>query len=359
MNEKQNLVESNTNLNHQEYAEKKIILQSYPTSIFVQIDAPCNQDCLFCSRPEVYPYFNLKDFQDKYEEKLLPVLNRVERINITGSGELLCLPEAKKNLDYFNRFLYAEKMFATNGSTLTPKMADHIIESNNRYLIHISMHSCDIITHKKMTKSNTYAAVMQNVDYVMKAKQNTDKLRINFIFVATTENIDKLPDYVKFAADKNADGVVVYYNFVYRLDQKYLSTYFAKDKTNEMFDKAEETAKQFNVRLQLPQRYNQKEYPSESMCREAWNQLMINPSGDIITCDAAGDLRETILNKKTFMDVWNGGYFVDIRKKLLNGNSACSNFCIRANQASLNRFNSHFITRGKSKEEIDRFMENT
>jgi tetratricopeptide (TPR) repeat protein len=85
---------------------------------------------------------------------------------------------------------------------------------------------------------------------------------------------------------------------------------------------------------------------------------MINPSGDVITCDAAGDLRETILDKKDFMDLWNGKYFVEIRKKLLKGNSACSNFCIRANQASINDFKSHFITRGKSKEEIDKFMEN-
>jgi MoaA/NifB/PqqE/SkfB family radical SAM enzyme len=354
----ENLVELNRDLNFREYEEQKVVLKSYPTSIFVQVDAPCNIDCLFCSRPEVYPYFNLEEFRAKYEKKLLPALQRVERINITGSGELLLLPEAKKNLDYFNQFNFAEKMFATNGSSLTPKMVDHIIESNNRYLIHISMHCCDPLTHKKMTRANTYAAVMQNVNYAMKAKKQTNKLRINFIFVATTENIDKLPDYVKFAADKGADAVVVYYNFVYRLDQKYLSTYFCKDKTNQIFDEAEKLAKELDVNLQLPQRYKQKEYLCEQKCREAWTQLMINPSGDVITCDAAGDLRETILDKKDFMDLWNGKYFVEIRKKLLKGNSACSNFCIRANQASINDFKSHFITRGKSKEEIDKFMEN-
>ncbi len=353
-----NLVELNRDLNFREYEEQKVILKSYPTSIFVQVDAPCNIDCLFCSRPEIYPYFNLDEFREKYEEKLLPVLNRVERINITGSGELLLLPEAKKNLNYFNQFKFAEKMFATNGSSLTPKMVDHIIESNNKYLIHISMHCCDPLTHKKMTRANTYAAVLQNVNYAMKAKKQTNNLKINFIFVATTENIDKLPDYVKFAAEKGADAVVVYYNFVYRLDQKYLSTYFCKDKTNQMFDEAEKLAKELNVNLQLPQRYKQKEYLCEQKCREAWTQLMINPSGDVITCDAAGDLRETILDKKDFMELWNGEYFVEIRKKLLKGNSACSNFCIRANQASINDFKSHFITRGKSKEEIDKFMEN-
>lgn len=353
-----NLVELNRDLNFREYEEQKVVLKSYPTSIFVQVDAPCNIDCLFCSRPEVYPYFNLDEFRIKYEEKLLPALQRVERINITGSGELLLLPEAKRNLDYFNQFNLAEKMFATNGSSLTPKMVDHIIESNNKYLIHISMHCCDPITHKKITRANTYAAVIQNINYAMKAKKQTKNLRINFIFVATTENIDKLPDYVKFAADKGADAVVVYYNFVYRLDQKYLSTYFCKDKTNQMFDEAEKLAKALNINLQLPQRYKQKEYLCEQKCREAWTQLMINPSGDVITCDAAGDLRETILDKKDFMDLWNGKYFVEVRKKLLKGNSACSNFCIRANQASINDFRSHFITRGKNKEEIDKFMEN-
>lgn len=352
------LVEQNRDLNFREYEEQKVVLKSYPTSIFVQIDAPCNIDCLFCSRPEIYPYFNLDEFRAKYEKKLLPVFERVERINITGSGELLLLPEARKNLDYFNQFNLAEKMFATNGSSLTPKMVDHIIKSNNRYLIHISMHCCDPITHQRMTRANTYPVVMQNVNYAMKAKKFTDKLRINFIFVATTENIHTLPDYVKFAAEKGADAVVVYYNFVYRLDQKYLSTYFCKDKTNQMFDEAQKLAKELNVNLQLPQKYKQKEYLCEQKCREAWTQLMINPSGDIITCDAAGDLRETILDKENFMDLWNGKYFVEIRKKLLKGNSACSNFCIRANQASINNFNAHFITRGKSKEEIDKFMEN-
>ena len=248
-------------------------------------------------------------------------------------------------------------MFATNGSSLTPKMVDHIIESNNRYLVHISMHCCDPITHKKITRANTYPIVMQNVGYAMKAKRQTSKLRINFIFVATTENSDKLPNYVRFAGEKDADAVVVYYNFIYRLDQKFLSTYFCKDKTNQMFDEAEKVAKEYNIKLQLPQRYKQKEYPCEQMCREAWTQLMINPSGDVITCDAAGDLRETILNKETFMDLWNSPYFVEIRKRLLKGNSACSNFCIRANQASINKYNSHFITRGKTQEEIDKFME--
>jgi MoaA/NifB/PqqE/SkfB family radical SAM enzyme len=353
------LAQENENLNHKEYESKLTTLKSYPTSMFVQIDAPCNQDCIFCSRPESYQYFDLEDFRAKFEEKLWPAFERLQRFNITGSGELLSLPKAKENLKYFNQFEHAEKMFATNGSTLTPKMADFIIESGNRYLIHISMHSCDPLLHKTMTLTNTYHAVKQNVDYIMDAKKATDKLKVNFIFVATTKNIHTLADFVKYAASKGADAVVVYYNFVYRFDQKFTSTYFAKEKTNEMLLKAEQLGKELNIRVQLPHLYNQKEYHNDTMCREAWTQLMINTSGDVITCDAAAALRETILDKKDFFSLWNSPYFIKVRERLLQGTSACSNFCLRANAASINNYKSHFIWRGKSDEEVARFMEGT
>ena len=89
----------------------------------------------------MYRYFSLEDFKNNYGRKLETALKKAERINLTGSGELLLLPEAKKILGYFNDFKYAEKMFATNGSSLTPKMADFILDSQNKYIIHVSMHS--------------------------------------------------------------------------------------------------------------------------------------------------------------------------------------------------------------------------
>ena len=108
-----NLVEENTKLNLQEYNDKKIILCSYPQNVFVQIDAMCNQNCLFCSRPKSYKYTSLTEFKKKFEKILWPVLERARQINLTGSGEFLLLPEAKKIIDYFCQFKYSEKMFAT------------------------------------------------------------------------------------------------------------------------------------------------------------------------------------------------------------------------------------------------------
>lgn len=95
------LVDMNRHLNDEEYRSRKTMLASYPRAIFVQLD----QDCLFCSRPDTYRHFDLNGFDRDFGEILLPVFQRVERINLTGSGELLSLPLAKDILAYIRQML--------------------------------------------------------------------------------------------------------------------------------------------------------------------------------------------------------------------------------------------------------------
>ena len=352
-----NKVTSNSELNEKEYSERAIILKSFPRSMFVQMDAPCNQDCLFCSRPETYSYFRLEEFRGKFEAKLEEAFSSAERLLLTGSGELLSLPEAKKNLEYFNRYTYAEKMFATNGSSLTPKMVDFLIESGNRYDIHISIHASNKATHAIMTKSGTYDVLMENLKYLRSVKNDAGKLSINFVFLMTTSNVGDLPAFIDFAADYGADGVIAYYNYVYRPDQKALSCCFAKEAANRALDivRAKTGPGWIGPRVSLPPKFNDPSYSEVSICGEAWSQLMVNTHGDVITCDVAGDSRETLLDKD-FMGVWNGKYFTGIREKLAAGNRPCSKYCFRANPACVNDFRSHIITRGKSEDEIEAFI---
>ncbi|NLB35262.1 MAG: radical SAM protein [Elusimicrobia bacterium] len=346
----------NSALNEKEYQEKKIELSSYPQAIFVQMDAPCNQDCIFCSRPEFYSHFDLDTFREDFEELLTPVFERVNRINLTGSGELLFLPEAKRNLTYFNTFTHAEKMFATNGSSLTPKMTDHILESGNRYLIHMSIHAASEAVHETMVKAKTHQVVMENLRYANSARPENGPLKINLIFVATTENIRELPEFVRMAAELGADGVVAYYNYVYRMDQKPISCYFVQDYTDEMIESAREVGKELDINLSLPPTFKEEHSKDTSLCNEAWSQIMVNSHGDIISCDVAGDSNENLKGKKSFMDVWNGEYYKDLRYKLVNKEFDCASFCWRANPNVAKKLRSHIITRGRTPEEVEEFL---
>lgn len=352
----------NALLNAQEYKDRKIVLKSYPPSVFIQLDAPCNQDCLFCSRPESYAHFDFDEYRRKFEGTLKPALQQAERLFLTGSGELLMLPVARDILRYFNQFSHAEKMFATNGSSLTPKWVDFIGASNNRYTIHVSLHAMEKDLHRKMTSSDTFETVRCNLLYIRDVKSSLRNVVINYVFVATTENIRHLPEFIQRAAENNADGVIVYYNYVYRLDQKKLNCFFMQKETNAMIDLASACADRLarehgsRMRVRLPHKFGQEHYPPPQPCNEAWTQIMINTAGDIISCDVAGDSYENISGKK-FEEVWNGNYYTTLRKKLIGCDTACSRTCFRANPASVNDFMSHFITRGKTKEDIAQFME--
>ena len=91
-----NLVEQNKDLNFLEYEQKKVILKSYPTSLFIQVDAPCNIECFFSSRPEIYQYFNLDDFKAKYEEKLWPAFQSRKNKYFRVRGTFIIVGNKKK-----------------------------------------------------------------------------------------------------------------------------------------------------------------------------------------------------------------------------------------------------------------------
>jgi len=344
----------NSVLNRAEYEKRKIHLDSFPESVFIQMDAPCNHDCVFCSRPENYPFFDIDSFRRDFGETLEPVFENVSRINLTGSGELLFLPEARRSLEYFNGFSHAGKMFATNGSSLTPKMADFLLESGSRYVIHISLHAPSDELHRKMTGAKTFQVILENLKHLKKARSGSGNLTLNFIFVATALNISALPDFVSFSSGMGADGVMVYYNYIYRNDQLECSCFHKQELANRMLEEAETRAASCGIDISLPPFFGRK-YPRDpNPCREPWSQIMINSAGDVISCDVAGDSRENLKSGKSFMDIWNGKYYTRLRKNLAVGSFDCAQRCWRANPETVNEFISHIITRGRSEEEIEK-----
>ena len=86
---------------------------------------------------------------------------------------------------------------------------------------------------------------------------------------------------------------------------------------------------------------------------------MINSSGDIISCDVAGDSNENVGDKKDFMEIWNGDYYTGLRKDLVEGRFDCASFCFRADPGRVNEFKAHVITRGKTEEEVREFLKDT
>ena len=346
---------NNSSLNDYEYNSGKIILESSPKAIFIQAAGPCNSSCVFCSRGAQYDLFDLKSHFEKFGKTLYPFISKAETLILTGSGEYLRLPQAKEILDFFDStFPNVEKFFSTNASSLVPWVCDKIVNGESRYTIHASLHASNASLHKTITRMENFEQIIENIRYLMKARIDKQKPRLNLIFVATTLNIEDLPNFVRLASDLGADKVICYYNYIYIPSQKYLSCFFKQDLTNKILNEAEALAKKNNIAIDLPPRFNQKEYPKPGICREPFSQIMFNSRGHALPCDASEDCDDVLSEGKTLMDVWNGRYYQKLRKSLIEGSCSCFKHCLRANPASVNDFKSHVIHRGfKQGEEIN------
>jgi radical SAM superfamily enzyme YgiQ (UPF0313 family)/MoaA/NifB/PqqE/SkfB family radical SAM enzyme len=344
----------NLKLNDLEYDDRKFNLKSTPKAFFLQVSGPCNASCTFCSRGNDYEMFDLDIFKERFEEKLWYTPQRAQQIVLTGSGEYLLLPQAAKILDYFDTTLpHVEKMFSTNGSGLTLAICNQIARGKSRYIIHASLHASNSQLHKVMTRLDNFHKILGQLKYLLELRKETQNVGINLVFVATTLNIEDLPNFVLLAARLGVDKVTCYYNYIYVPAQKYLSCFFKPELTNQKFDEAEKLASSLNIKLDLPPRFNQKQYPVHGVCREPWSQVMFDLNGHILPCDAAEDCYESLEKASWFGDVWNGDYYQKLRRTLVDGTSTCFKYCFRANPACVNDFRSHVIRRGRKDSEIN------
>ena len=350
---------SNSYINAKEFSDKKFIydniVTSSPLNFYLKIFNSCSSDLILYVEEENHRLFDLQHYRKSLEEKISMELSKTERIIFDNKIDFLSLQNMKEILDYFDEYFpHVEKVFSTNASSLVPWACDRIMNGKSKYTIHASLHASNASLHKTITRMDNFEEILDNIKRIIQMRTDKQKPRLHLIFVATTLNIEDLPNFVRLASELGVDKVICYYNYIYIPSQKYLSCFFKQDMTNEMLDEAEALAKKLNIAIDLPPRFNQKEYPDFGICREPFSQIMFDSQGHILPCDASEDCDEILSDGKNFMDIWNSPYYKKFRKSLIEGNSSCFKHCLRANPASVNDFKSHVIHRGnKNNEEIN------
>ncbi|OGR41442.1 MAG: hypothetical protein A2X35_10565 [Elusimicrobia bacterium GWA2_61_42] len=337
---------SNSAENAAESHAGRAVLASTPRKVFLQIDAPCNADCVFCSRNEQYAFFDFKDYRRRLHPKLFPILRRAEELLFTGSGELLLMPEAEQILSYFNReYPQAAKQLATNASHKERRLWELFCRPGDRYTLQISLHSATPAVHRRVTKLTDYDAVMENLSFLCAHRAKHGWPRLNLMFVMTSENLGDLPEFVRLGGRLGVDKLIANHAYIYRPDQAPLSLQSRRAETNQVLAEAVKLAAELKLNTSFPPLFSgaaaAPAAPGE--CREAWAQLMINSSGDVLPCDLYGQFGRNII-RDGFWRVWNGPEYVNCRKDILVG-TGCYAKCPRHNPASLDLSDSLTIAR--------------
>lgn len=342
----------NSEFNDREYEAKKVHLDSSPNVFFLDIPAPCNSNCIFSVKTDKIDAFDLAVFREWFEERVFFYIERSERITLTSAGEFLLLPQAEGILDYFyDSYPLVEKVFSTNGISLTPQICERIAKGTGNFTIHVNLLASNSKLHKTLTNTEEYYKILGQLNYLLKIRKSTGNPKIYLVFIASTLNIEDLPDFVKLAHRLGVDKVLCYYNYIYAPAQKYLSCFFQQQLTNRIFTEAEQIAHKLGLSLELPPKFGV-DYPVPLICRKPWSNFTFDVKGNVYPCHALKACNKA-LPQEWLNQIWNNSYYQNLRKSLIDGTAPCLKYCFHANPSAVNDFRSHIFQRGKE-EEIDK-----
>lgn len=343
----------NSAVNNLEIAKGKIKLTSTPQYITIGAHYKCNANCIFCLGGN-YPEFNLDIYRERFEPKILHVMKNAESVGFCGYGEILLMPGIIEFLDHINRMLPGiNKVFTTNGLALTPSVCQKLTEE--RYSIIISMHSSHAELHNKLTGIKNFRLISDQIrNLAVMRKSDRTKPHINLSFLLTATNIDNLPSFVAFANGIGADMISCSYLTIFEPSQLKMSTFFMKEKTNEIMLRAEEEAKKCGITLCLPPKYIKHEVKASEgvTCRDPWEFFYVETQGSVNPCCYAGN-HIGYLEKQSFEDIWNGQGYTELRDGLVTGNihNWCKS-CVKYNPNNVNDIRSHITFRPETQKKI-------
>ena len=305
----------NTDLNLKEIDENKVVLDSYPRRLVLELTNACNLNSVMCGRNAAD--FNLTSFNMDIFRSLEPLFDTIEEVTLMRWGEPTIHPNFLEMLETINKHS-ARKYFCTNGMTLD-KIKNAIFDYKVDVFA-VSLDGATYETNKKIRRGSDLNKIVANLKEIVKIKKerNLTYPYINFVFCAMKSNIEELPDLVKLASDVGVEEVKVVYLTAFNKLLAHEVLWDEKEKTKEIFNKAEELADKLNISLKLP--YLIGEDPAKDKahkdCYVAWRDFFVG-SDDYIRPCMSTNVEFFKYNKDVdFKTMWNDKKFIEYREKV-------------------------------------------
>jgi radical SAM protein with 4Fe4S-binding SPASM domain len=310
----------NSTLNHEEFLQKKIILESRPRMLFLELTRSCNLTCPMC-RPEL-----MAGHQFDMSEKVLNALENqlfpyIECIDLRAFGE--------STLD--NRLFPLYKKAQTMGvkvnlyTNLVTRSAQYWREMGQYKInIAISLEAATEALYNEQRRGGTFKKFLINLEALSKARQESKHVEsIYFSVTVSAENIQELPGLVRLAAQYGIKTIRL--NPISKESPG--SNYPAMGlevalhaPLDASLSEALQIAAVHQIQLEMAASLTNEEDGGFDLCVHPWSYVVCSYDGDIIFCDhLIADKRAVMGNllKDDFLTIWNNEAYQRIRKEHL------------------------------------------
>ncbi len=335
--------EENMQLNQREYQENRIVLESFPYHIQIGADNRCNLKCGFCLAAADREK-GLLHIQDRKLERnpirifecLAPYMRYWKYLSLTGPGESLLNPKLRQLLQLIRHNSDCTLVITTNGVLIDEVMAEMFVECRVDE-ISISLDSLRKEVYEDLRVNARLEDALAGIDRLIEARQagNSDIPRINLTPNFMTVNIEELPHFIDFAAQKSIHTVQATPTQIYRRSWVSRSLLNHPDLTRRMAQQAERKAQQTGVRFSnglkmvylnrgggmfgWQRRREEADFPTDpSECQKPWASLYIEPDGEVRPCCYQSPTYGNIF-EADFPALWNGPRARQVRQEMVDG----------------------------------------
>ena len=309
----------NNQLYHLDVTQQCSQMRATPISINIEITNRCNLSCPTCARNYWDNDKNqIGDTPLALVETLRPYLERASFVSLLGYGEAVLSPNFKQILGFVRQFNPQMAMF-NNGTTLSPKIADIILDAG----IHGLIISLDGATEATIQHSRTASlkTILRNVKQLRdrSVERHLPAPRLSISFTASRVNIDELPALVDLAVEHGFTDIFVGLAKVFNTILIPESLFLHKEHALQRFEQAVARGKELGVVVQVPN-FNQ-----EQGCHQPFELFMVKWNGSVrLCCSTAIEANpplyiETGNLYDTSLDIlWNGEMAQQVRTGLLD-----------------------------------------
>lgn len=312
----QNMVarEKNRELNFQEYITGKTFLRSFPKVLFVELTQNCNLNCLMCRASTTGYDENLNMDEEifyRLKNELFPYASMVD---LRGFGESTILPNFEDKIRETHS-VGPKIRLVTNAVSIKKSIWKALMETGSSVVVSIDA-TKDELTRK--IGRGSFQKLLSSLDFGCSERAKSSSTgRISINTTVSSLNLEELKNIILLAVQYNIELVTMFPVVATKDNPLHLSN--RRDEIVKYLLEAADLAKSNNIELRLGASLDDNlvvEAGLPQKCSHPWEYCYIDYSGNVGYCDhLIGHSSLTLGNLKneSFVDIWNGTAFVEVR----------------------------------------------
>ncbi|MCX7169309.1 MAG: radical SAM protein, partial [Proteobacteria bacterium] len=182
-----------------------------PTKLFVEVTSRCNLKCAMCPKQAQGGRDNDGDMNEAIFARLAPAFPQTETLVLNGIGESLLHPGLERMVAMARRDMPANSSigFQTNGQLMTARRALSLVKAGiNKVCVSADAVAPDVFS--KLRAGGKQSAVESALGYVHAAALEVGSpVNLGVEFVAMRDNVEQLPDLVRWASRHHVEFILV------------------------------------------------------------------------------------------------------------------------------------------------------